>query len=220
MLSPAMTCAMMFGVAGHGGKADAHGSQGLTCGGQGIGTNVEDALQRAVHHLDNAEHDQEVDQHGHTACGGLVALLLQLHQLFLLLFGLVAVLFLDLGHHGLESAHAGHTLLLVELEGNLDHGDEQGEQDDVPAVVGDQLVDPLHDIAERTAQDVKEVHTFVHSAPPVARDALFFIVGHTAHSAMRHKKLKFYPLCRFSKSLAGSRCRAGLCHRPGGGTGS
>ena len=33
----------------------------------------------------------------------------------------------------------------------------------------------LHDIAERTAQDVKEVHTFVHSAPAVARDALFFL---------------------------------------------
>ena len=48
------------------------------------------------------------------------------------------------------------------------------EEDNVPAVVRQQLVDPLHDIAERTAQDVKEVHTFVHSAPAVARDALFF----------------------------------------------
>lgn len=46
--------------------------------------------------------------------------------------------------YGLESAHAGHTLLLV--DGRIrDHGDEQGEQDDVPAVVVCiSLCDPLH----------------------------------------------------------------------------
>ena len=140
------------GVAGHGGKADAHGSQGLTCGGQGIGTNVEDALQRAVHDLDDAEHDEEVDQHGHTAGGGLIAIvLLQLEHFFLLLFGLILVLGLDLLQHGLEGRHFGHALLLAELQRDLDDVDQQREEDDVPAVVGQQLVDPLHHIAKRSA---------------------------------------------------------------------
>ena len=142
------------GVAGHGGEADAKGRQGLTGSGQSIGTDVEDALQRAVHDLDDAEHDQEVDQHGHTACGGLVALLLQLHQLFLLLVGLVAVLLLDVGDQRLVGGHPGHALLLVDLQRDLDERDQQGEQDDVPAIVRDQLVDPLHYIAERPAEDV------------------------------------------------------------------
>ena len=182
---------------------------------------MENTLQRVIHHADNTEHDKEIQQHGHAAGRGLIAkVLLQLHQLFLLLFRLILVLGLDLCDHGLESRHFRHALLLAGLQGDLDDVDEQGEEDDVPAVVRQQLVDPLHDIAERTAQDVKEVHTFVHSAPAVARDALFFIVGHAAHSAARHKKRKLYPLCRFSNSFAGCKLRAGLCQRPGGGTGS
>ena len=136
---------------------------------------MEDALQRIVHDADNAEHDQEVQQHGHTACHGIVAvLLLQLEHLCLLLFGLILVLVLDLQHHGLECRHFCGTLLLDELERDLHDVDEQGEEDNVPAVIGDQLIDPLHHIAERGAQDVKEIHTSVHSAPPVARDLLFF----------------------------------------------
>ena len=178
------------GIAGDGGKGDTGGGQGLTGSGQGSSADVEDALQRIVHDADNAEHDQEVQQHGHTACGGVIAVvLLQLEHFFLLLFGLVLVLGLDLHHHGLEGRHFSHALLLAQLQRDLDDVDEQREDDDVPAVAREQLVDPLHDIAERTAQDVKEVHTFVHSAPSVARDLLFFIVGHAAHSAPRHKKL-------------------------------
>ena len=165
---------------------------------------MEDALQRIVHDADNAKHDQEVQQHGHTACGGVIAVvLLQLEHFFLLLFGLVLVLVLDLHHHGLEGRHFSHALLLAQLQRDLDDVDEQREDDDVPAVAREQLVDPLHDIAERTAQDVKEVHTFVHSAPSVARDLLFFIVGHAAHSAPRHKKLydlKCPPRCSGHKS--------------------
>ena len=188
------------GIAGDGGKGDAGGGQGLTGGGQSRSTDVEDALQRIVHDTDNAEHDKEVQQHGHAACGGVIAVvLLQLEHFFLLLFGLVLVLGLDLHHHGLEGRHFSHALLLAQLQRDLDDVDEQREDDDVPAVAREQLVDPLHDIAERTAQDVKEVHTFVHSAPSVARDLLFFIVGHAAHSAPRHKKhiyFSIFCLCR------------------------
>ena len=140
------------GVAGHGGKADAHGSQGLTCAAQGSGTDVEDPLQGVVHHADNAEDDQEVEQHGHAAGGGLIAIvLLQLEHFFLLLFGLILVLGLDLLQHGLEGRHFGHALLLAQLQGDLDEVDQQGKEDDVPAIVGEQLVDPLHDIAQGPA---------------------------------------------------------------------
>ncbi len=140
------------GVTGNGGKGHPGGSQGLTGGSQGSGADVEDPLQRVVHHADNAEHDQEVQQHGHAAGGGLVAVvLLQLDHFFLLLFGLILVLGLDLLHHGLESRHSGHALLLAELQGDLDDVDQQRKEDDVPAVVGQQLVDPLHDIAQGTA---------------------------------------------------------------------
>ena len=163
------------GIAGDGGKGDAGGGHSLACTGKCSGADVENTLQRVIHHTDNTEHDKEIQQHGHAAGRGLIAkVLLQLHQFFLLLFGLILVLGLDLRDHGLESRHFRHALLLAGLQGDLDDVDEQGEEDDVPAVVRQQLVDPLHDIAERTAQDVKEVHTFVHSAPAVARDALFF----------------------------------------------
>ena len=141
----------------------------------GVGADVEDALQRAVHDLDDAEHDEEVDQHGHTAGGGLIAvLLLELEQLFLLLFGLVLVLFLDVGDHRLESRHLGHALLLVELQRDADQADDDGEDDDVPAVVRDEVVDPLHHIAERYTEDVQNIHVSVHSAPPVVRDGYFY----------------------------------------------
>ena len=143
------------GVAGNSGKADAQGRQGITSRGHGSGADVEDALQRAVHDLDNAEHDQEVDEHGSTAGHGVVAeVLLQLHDLFILLFGLILVLFLDVRDHRLECRHPDGVFLLVELEGGLHDVDEQGEEDDVPAVVGDQLVDPLHHITEWHAEDV------------------------------------------------------------------
>ena len=140
------------GVAGDGGKGNPGGSQGLTCAGQGSGTDVEDALQRVVNNTDNAEDDQEVEQHGHAAGGGLIAIvLLQLEHFFLLLFGLILVLGLDLLQHGLEGRHFGHALLLAELQRDLDDVDQQREEDDVPAVVGQQLVDPLHHIAKRSA---------------------------------------------------------------------
>ena len=109
------------GVAGDGGKGDAGGGQGLTGGGQSRSTDVEDALQRIVHDTDNAEHDKEVQQHGHAACGGVIAVvLLQLEHFFLLLFGLVLVLGLDLHHHGLEGRHFSHALLLAQLQRDLD----------------------------------------------------------------------------------------------------
>ena len=157
------------GIAGDGGKGDAGGGHSLASAGQCSGADVENALQRVIHHADNTEHDKEIQQHGHAAGRGLIAIFLLELQLFLLLFGLVLVLGLDLRDHGLERRHFCHALLLAGLQGDLDDVDEQGEEDDVPAVVRQQLVDPLHDIAERTAQDVKEVHTFVHSAPAVAR---------------------------------------------------
>ena len=113
---------------------------------------MEDPLQGVVHHADNAEDDQEVEQHGHAAGGGLIAIvLLQLEHFFLLLFGLILVLGLDLLQHGLEGRHFGHALLLAELQRDLDDVDQQREEDDVPAVVGQQLVDPLHHIAKRSA---------------------------------------------------------------------
>ena len=140
------------GVTGNGGKGHAGGSQGLTGSSQGSGADVEDPLQRVIHHADNAEHHQEVQQHGQAAGSGLVAVvLLQLHQLFLLLFRLILVLGLDVHDHGLESGHLGHALLLAQLQGDLDEVDQQGKEDDVPAIVGEQLVDPLHDIAQGPA---------------------------------------------------------------------
>ena len=93
---------------------------------------------------------------------------------FLLLFGLVLVLFLDVGDHRLESGHLGHALLLVELQRDAEQADDDGEDDDVPAVVRDEVVDPLHHIAERYTEDVQNIHVSVHSAPPVVRDGYFY----------------------------------------------
>ena len=163
------------GVPRHLREADAQSFHGTACGIDGVRTDVEDALQRTVHDLDDAEHDKEVDQHRHTAGRGLIAIiLLELHQLFLLLVGLVLVLFLDVRDHRLECRHLGHALLLVELQRDAEQADDDGEDDDVPAVVRDEVVDPLHHIAERYTEDVQNIHVSVHSAPPVVRDGYFY----------------------------------------------
>ena len=109
------------GIAGDGVKGDAERGQRLASAGQCGGADVEDALQRVIHHADNAEHDKEIQQHGQAAGRGLIAkVLLQFHQLSLLLFGLVLVLGLDLRDHGLEGGHFCHALLLAGLQGDLD----------------------------------------------------------------------------------------------------
>ena len=57
---------------------------------------------------------------------------------------------------------------------DADQADDDGEDDDVPAVVRDEVVDPLHHIAERYTEDVQNIHVSVHSAPPVVRDGYFY----------------------------------------------
>ena len=136
---------------------------------------MEDSLQGPVHDLDDAEHHKEVQQHGETAAGGVIAeILLQAGELLLLLFGLVLVLFLDLHDHRLECRHPGHVLLLVDGQGDTQQPDQDGEDNDVPAVVRDQVVDPLHDIAQRPAKDVEKIHTRFHSALPVSAGLNYF----------------------------------------------
>ena len=69
-------------------------------GGEQVVADVEDAVQGLIDDADDAEHDKEVQEHGQTARGGVVAeVLLQAEHLLLLLFRLVFVLFLDLLDH-------------------------------------------------------------------------------------------------------------------------
>ena len=115
---------------------------------------MHDVLQRAVHHLDDAEDHQEVDQHGRAAGGGVIAvLLLHAHQLFVLLFLVLGVLFLDLLDHRLVRSHAGGALLLLNLQREGQQAHDDREQDDGPAVVAHKLVDPLQHIAEGRAEN-------------------------------------------------------------------
>ena len=157
-------------------KATPEAVRASPAAGQSRSADVEDALQRVIHHADNAEHDKEIQQHGHAAGRGAYsqspaaassALPAAFRACPCTWSGSPSIM-------GWKADIFAMLFCWLGLQGDLDDVDEQGEEDDVPAVARQQLVDPLHDIAERTAQDVKEVHTFVHSAPAVARDALFF----------------------------------------------
>ena len=79
-------------------------ADGLARGLDGIIADAEDVVYGVVHNAQEAEQDQHRQQHGHAAAHGVVAmLLLELHQLLLLLLGVVLVLLLDLGDQRLET---------------------------------------------------------------------------------------------------------------------
>ena len=115
---------------------------------------AQNVLQRAVHHLDDAEEDQHVQDH-RPAAGrhGHARLFLQLHQLFLLALLIVGPFLLDLLDHRVIGGHAGRALLLLYAE--REHQDlcQQRKDDQRPAIVRDQPVDPFHDNAENGCEE-------------------------------------------------------------------
>ena len=151
-------------------------AQGLHQGSDGLLGDAQDVLEGIVHGVHNAEQYEHVQDHGQTAGGGVVPiLLLELHQLFILLFLVVLVLVLDLLHEGLENRQLGHGFLLVKLERHAGHPDENGKQDDGNAVVSHKGVDPFQDPAQGTAEDSENLHRQFLLLRLCARSGLFFM---------------------------------------------
>ena len=114
---------------------------------------VQDVLQGVIDRLDHAEHHKEVHEHGQAAGGGVVAvLLLQAHELFVLLLPVFGVLLLDLVDHRLVGRHAGGVLLLADLQREAAQTHRDGEDDQRPAVAAEEVIHPLQHVAEGGAK--------------------------------------------------------------------
>ena len=99
-----------------------------------------------------------------TAQGVHPRLLVQLHRLFLDL-GLVALeLLLQLLDLRLDRLHRLHRLDLLHAEGEQDHLDHDGEDDDRQAVVADQVVDLREDPSDRVQEPLEDAQC-EHQAP-------------------------------------------------------
>ena len=159
------------GIAGDGGKGDAGGGHSLASAGQCSGADVENTLQRVIHHADNTEHDKEIQQHGHAAAHGVVAvLLLELHQLLLLLLGVVLVLLLDFIDHRCKHRHLGHGLLLFDHQRKHEQFDDHGENNHRDGEVRDHLIQHTH---QRSQDHCEESH--ILSFRPARTQGIYFI---------------------------------------------
>ena len=140
-------------------------AQFLAGGGDHVGRDTQDVLHGAIHDLDNAEQDQQVQQHGQAAGHGVVPVfLLQLHQLFVLFFLVVLVLLLDLIDQRLVHRHLGGGFLLLDGQGQQQNADDHGENDHRDGVVGDDLIDKRH---QGPQDECEKTHS--RSIPPRPR---------------------------------------------------
>ena len=102
----------------HRGSVGGGNTDCLTGGFDGGVVHAKDVMHGVVHNTEEAEQHQHRQQHGHTAAHGVEAvLLLELHQLLLLLLGVVLVLLLDLGNQRLKNSHLCRGFLLMDAQG-------------------------------------------------------------------------------------------------------
>ena len=85
--------------------------------------------------------------------------LLQLHQLFLLLLGVVFVFLLDFIHQRLEHRHLGHGFLLVDCQRKEQQLQNDGGDYHRRRVVADEVVQNLHQRANQDGQEVENLHS-------------------------------------------------------------
>ena len=97
-----------------------------------------------AHRGEHGKEDRHGDQHGPAARHGAGAfLLVQLGQLALELFLVMAVLLLKLSLLGGQGAHLAHALAGLVIQRKQAHFDQQRERHQRPAVAGDQHVDAV-----------------------------------------------------------------------------
>ena len=161
-------------------------ADGLARGLDGLIADAEDVVYGVVHNAQEAEQDQHRQQHGHAAAHGVVAvLLLELHQLLLLLLGVVLVLLLNLGDQRLEHGHLGRGLLLMDAQGEQQQLEDEGGNDHGCRVVADEAVQDLHQRADQYGQEIHKRHS-LSFCPVCARD-LYFYVG-LCCAVQRHER--------------------------------
>ncbi len=110
--------------------------------------------QGAVDHVQQAEDDGELDEHGEASGGhGVVLPLVEGLDLLVHLLGVVLIFGLDLLHLGLDDLQLDGGLLLLDGQGDEQEFGDDGEKDDRHAVVVDDLVHGPHDIPQGQAKD-------------------------------------------------------------------
>ena len=118
-----------------------------------------------AHGVEHAEQDGPLQQHGQAAAHGVVVFFFHQLSLFLLqALLIVAILLLQLIELGLNLAHFAHALAGFYFKGGQHRADQHGEDDDGDAVIMDQPVDPLQDLAQ-PYRDKKRIHRSILVLP-------------------------------------------------------
>ena len=146
-------------------------------------------MDGVVHNAQEAEQHQHGQQHGQAAAHGVVAmLLLELHQLLLLFFGVVFVLGLDLIDQRLKHRHFGGGFLLMDRQREKKEFHHDGGNNDRDAVVADKAVQQLHQRAKQVGEEVHKVHTL--SIPSRLRPEPFIFYVGLCCAEQRHERRK------------------------------
>ena len=116
-----------------------------------------DIGQRLVDNGDNRKQHQHLHQHGQTAAGHLDALFLV--QLLLLehrLLAVLRVLLLNALQTGCQTGAIGLVLLILNRQREQNQSGEHGEDQQSQKIAGDELINPLHQHAQRACKQTKQ----------------------------------------------------------------
>ena len=118
--------------------------------------------QRLADDVIEREQDEQRDERPEAAARGRDALLLiDGHQLLLILLLVVAILGFERLGQRRQARHFQHALLALDGQRQQNDLDDQREQDQREAIVARELIEPLEQIAERDADNIRQTHVIL-----------------------------------------------------------
>ena len=118
--------------------------------------------QRLADDVVEREQNEQRDERPEAAARGRDALLfIEGHQLLLILLLVVAIFGFERLGQRRQARHLQHALLALDGQRQQNDLDDQREQDQRQAIVARELVEPLKQIAERDADNVRQAHAIL-----------------------------------------------------------
>ena len=118
--------------------------------------------QRLADDVIEREQNEQRDERPEAAARGRDALLfIEGHQLLLILLLVVAIFGFERLGQRRQARHLQHALLALDGQRQQNDLDDQREQDQRQAIVARELVEPLEQIAERDADNVRQAHAIL-----------------------------------------------------------
>ena len=129
-----------------------------------VGAEAHEITQRLRHHIIQAHHNRQRQQHGQAARKRAHALfVVKLLHLLGVFIPVVGIFFLQLQQLGLNALHIHHTLFLFPVKGQHNRLGQQRKQDNGQAVAAHSLIDKAHNVPKGNRDDIK------HRSSPSAR---------------------------------------------------